>query len=168
MSVTIEKARAEDAPELLRYLRQIGGETANLTFGAEGLPISPEEEAHYITQWENSPDGILLVAKENGKIVGDASLLRQPRRMAHRGDFSIAVVQSCWGRGIGTRLMRRVLEFAQENAFEILDLQVRKDNERAIRLYERFGFRTLCTYPRFFKLENGYVDFLLMQLRLTP
>ena len=36
------------------------------------------------------------------------------------------------------------------------------DNLRAIRLYEKFGFRKLCTFPAFFKLNGQYIDFDLM------
>lgn len=40
MSVIIEKARAEDEKALLGYLKQIGSETDNLTFGKESNGIS--------------------------------------------------------------------------------------------------------------------------------
>ena len=33
----IEKASPKDASDLLEYLKRIGGESANLSFGAEGL-----------------------------------------------------------------------------------------------------------------------------------
>ena len=66
MCITIEKAACEDAAEILQYLKQIGTETDNLTFGAEGLPFTAESEAAYISQIQNSCDAIMLVAKENG------------------------------------------------------------------------------------------------------
>ena len=62
MSVVIERATAEDAVAMLEYLKQIGGETDNLTFGSEGLPFTPEAEAAYIAQMEHSHDNIMLVA----------------------------------------------------------------------------------------------------------
>ncbi len=37
----IERARAEDAAALLDYLKIVGGETENLSFGAEGVPLEP-------------------------------------------------------------------------------------------------------------------------------
>ena len=41
---TITRARPEDAAALLDYLKIVGGETDNLSFGAEGVPLAPEEE----------------------------------------------------------------------------------------------------------------------------
>lgn len=165
MSIIIEKATPSDAEEIIAYLKQVGGETDNLTFGGEGLPITVEAEAAYIAQLENPHEGIMLVAKENGKIIGNANINRLPRRMSHRGEVSITVVKEYWNRGIGSQLMGEIIHFAKENAFEILDLQVRSDNLPAIHLYEKHGFQKLCTYPAFFKIGDQFVDFMYMCLR---
>ena len=90
MRITIEKATPADAAALLAFLKQVGGETENLTFGGEGLPFTVEAEAQYLASMENSRDDVMLLAKINGEIVGNASLSRMPRRMRHRGDFSTA------------------------------------------------------------------------------
>ena len=94
MAVNIAKARPSDAGELLAFLKQIGGETDNLSFGKEGVPFTEEAEAAYLAQLEHSSDSILLVARDDGRIVGNASLNRHPRRMSHRGEISVAVAQS--------------------------------------------------------------------------
>lgn len=166
MNITIEQATPADAAAMLAYLRQVGGETNNLTFGAEGLPVSVEEEAAHIARLQNSPDGILLVAKAQGRIIGDASLARLPRRMRHRGDFGIAVIREYWNRGVGGKLLDGIIRFAREHDFDCIDLQVRCDNPGAIHLYEKFGFQKLCTYPGFFKLGEERVDFDFMCLHL--
>ena len=130
-----------------------------MTFGAEGLPFTIESEAAYISQIENSCDAIMLIAKENGKIVGDASLSRLPRRMKHRGDLGVSVLKKCWNRGIGSQLLLEIINFAKENSFEVIDLQVRSDNLSAIHLYEKFGFTKLGTHPAFFKIGSEEVAF---------
>lgn len=166
MPITITKATPADAPELLDFLKLVGGETDNLTFGPEGMPFSPEAEAAYLAQREHSHDSIMLVAKENGRIIGNASLNRLPRRMNHRGDFSVAVAKAHWNKGVGSQLLRSILAFAKENSFEIIDLQVRSDNLPAIRLYEKYGFQKLCTYPAFFKIGTESIAFDYMCLHL--
>lgn len=166
MGIVIERATSEDAEAMLAYLKQIGGETDNLSFGAEGLPVSVEAEAAHIKQIFHSNDGIMLVAKENGRIVGDVSLNRLPRRMRHRGEVGLAVVRSHWNQGVGGRLLSAVIDFARENDFEMLDLQVRSDNLAAIHLYEKHGFRKLYTYDGYFKINGESVDFDFMRLDL--
>lgn len=164
MEIVIKKASREDAAAMLDYLKQIGGETDNLTFGAEGLPLTVEEEARAIEQAECSRDEVMLVAKDGDRIVGDASLSRLPRRMQHRGDLGIAVLRDYWSCGIGTRLLGEVIAFAKANAFSVIDLQVRSDNAAAIHLYEKFGFRRIGTHPSFFRIGNETIQFDYMCL----
>ncbi len=159
MSITIEKATSADAEALLEYMKRIGSETDNLTFGAEGISCTVEEEAALIKETEGSQDELMLVAKDNGKIVGDASLSRLPRRMKHRGDFGIAVLKDYWNMGIGGRLLREVISFAKENSFEVIELQVRSDNTSAIHLYEKFGFKRFGTHDNFFKIGEEKISF---------
>lgn len=166
MSITIERATCEDAAEILQYLKQVGGETDNLTFGAEGLPFTTELEETYIKEIENSCDAIMLIAKENGKIVGDASLKRLPRRMKHRGEFCISVLKGHWNKGIGSQLLLEINNFAKENSFEVIDLQVRSDNFSAIHLYEKFGFRKIGMHPAFFKIGSEEISFDYMSLKI--
>lgn len=162
----IERARAEDAAALLDYLKIVGGETENLSFGAEGVPLSLESEQTYLGKQYESADNVQYLAKVDGEIIGTASLNRRSNRMSHRGVFGISLKKAWWGCGAASALMEAILAFAKENGFEQLNLEVRGDNFRAIRFYEKFGFRKLCTFPGFFKINGEYIDFDLMNLEL--
>lgn len=167
MCVNIQCADPADAAAVLAYLASVGGETDNLTFGGEGLPFSVEEEASYIEGFCNSRDKIMLAAKDGDRIVSIASLERLPYRMSHRAELGISVLREYWGQGIATAAIERLIAFAKENGIEIIELEVRSDNSRAIRLYEKFGFQKLGTYPRFFKIKDDYCDFDMMCLSLV-
>ena len=67
MDVIIEKARPEDAGDLIAFLNTIGAETDNLTYGGEGLPISQEKEAEIIREKNESPRNALFVAKKRSE-----------------------------------------------------------------------------------------------------
>ncbi len=166
MELTIKKATPSDAANLLEFMKLIGSETDNLTFGAEGVPFSTEDEAAYIASMEDSRDNVMLLAKDGEKIVGNASLNRLPRRMSHRGDFSVAVAKEYWNKGIGGRLLEEILSFAKENGFSVIDLQVRSDNLSAIHLYEKLGFRKIGCHPAFFRINGVDVAFDYMYLNL--
>ena len=163
----IERARPEDAGALLDYLKFIGGETDNLSFGAEGVPLDLETEQDYLRSQCESTDNVQYLAKVYGEIIGTASLNRRSNRMSHRGVFGISLKKAWWGCGAASALTESILAFAKENDFEQLNLEVRSDNARAIRLYEKYGFRKLCTFPHFFKINGEYVDFDLMNLELN-
>lgn len=166
-SFIIERARPEEAAALLDYLKIVGGETDNLSFGAEGVPLDLEAEQDYLRAQYGSNDNAQYFAKVNGEIIGTASLNRKSNRMSHRGVFGISLKKAWWGCGAASALMEAVLVFARKNGFEQLNLEVRSDNIRAIHLYEKYGFRKLCTFPHFFKINGEYIDFDLMNLELN-
>jgi ribosomal protein S18 acetylase RimI-like enzyme len=52
----------------------------------------------------------------------------------------LAVRPGCQGMGIGEGLMRAGLNLAKSRGMKAAKLEVKKDNHRAIRLYQRLGF----------------------------
>ncbi|MBQ4370630.1 MAG: GNAT family N-acetyltransferase [Oscillospiraceae bacterium] len=156
----------EEAKQTLEYLKKVGSETDNLSFGAEGLPITPKQEREYLQKTLDSEKSIMLGAWKDGEMIADASLNGFSKRMAHRAELGISVLKAQWGKGVGSALMERLIGFAKEKGIEILHLEVRSDNERAIGLYEKFGFKTIGTFPAYIKIRDEYKDVLIMVLDL--
>ena len=132
----IRLATPENAEELLEYLRIVGGESDNLSFGAYGLPFSTEEEYEFLQSMQENSRNVMYLAWIDGKIVGDGSLSVYPRRMNHRAELGISVVREEWNKGIGSSLMEKLIAFAGNHGIELIDLQVRSDNAAAIHLYK--------------------------------
>lgn len=166
INIEIVRAKGQDAEELLEYLKIIGSETDNLSFGAEGILLDVEEERKYLDELAKSLNDIQLLAKANGEIIGTASLIRKKNRMSHRAEFGISVKKAWWGCGVASTLMEYILLFAKSTGVEQINLEVRSDNKRAIALYKKFGFHKLCTFPGFFKINGELVDFDFMNLEI--
>lgn len=165
MNFIIEKARPEDAEEILSLSKTVGEETDNLTFGKEGIPISIETEKTFLANAAASDRSIFLVARKEGKIVGMANYSSFTRnRMSHRGEIGISIQKSDWGQGIGSELMQQLLTFARYTAkAEIVSLEVRSDNPQAIHLYEKFGFEKTGCFRGFFKIDGKLIDCDMME-----
>ena len=165
MDFVIARVTPDDAVELLEHLKIAGGETDNLTFGAEGLPVTVEQERqHLATQPECFP---MFAARVDGRIVGNIGLHGSTReRMKHRLSFGLSVEKAYWGKGIGSALLQTLIDFARENGFAVISLEVRSDNARAIALYQKFGFEKTGAFPGFMKIGGRMIDFDLMLLRL--
>lgn len=166
--VIIRRAAAEDAEKILDCCRAVGGESDNLTFGSEGVSMTVEKEREYLDSIKDSDRQLYLIAELEGEIVGTAifSGFAKPR-LCHRGEISISVKKALWGQHIGTRFMEEMLQFARETAkAEIVSLEVRSDNARAIALYKKFGFETVGRFRGYMKVAGEYVDCDLMRLEL--
>jgi ribosomal-protein-alanine N-acetyltransferase len=86
----------------------------------------------------SKPSGICLAATRHGKLVGYLVCSRYDT-VWHL--MNVAVDDRLVRRGIATTLIERLLELA-DGPGEQFTLEVRTSNDVAIRLYEKFGFRS--------------------------
>ena len=63
---------------------------------------------------------------------------------------NIAVLPECRGRGYGSALLARVLEEGRAAGHWRATLEVRRSNDAARRLYERFGFHVAGVRPHYY------------------
>jgi ribosomal protein S18 acetylase RimI-like enzyme len=89
---------------------------------------------------EPEPRHVVLVAENNGSVVGFASC-GESRDAPDEGElYSIYVLPEAWGSGAGPLLMAAALSALRENGFAAASLWVLEDNPRAQRFYEREGW----------------------------
>ena len=165
MDIIIKEARPEDAVKLIEYTKIVGAQTDNLSFGKEGAGDTPEVE-EFIKRINSDPKSVMYFAWKNDDIVGCANISGMKRRMSHRANFAISVAKSEWGSGIGSALLEKCISFAKANEIEIINLDTRSDNIRAISLYKKFGFVKIGRMPDFSKINGEYIDADLMYLDL--
>ena len=165
----IRRAISSDAEAILDYCKAVGAESDNLTFGAEGVSTTLQKEREYLESILHSDKQLYLVAVDNNEIVGTAVLSGFTKaRLSHRAEISICVRRKMWGNHIGTRFMERLIDFAKNTAkLEVISLEVRSDNERAIGLYKRFGFEKIGTFEGFMKIDGRDVSCDFMRLALN-
>ena len=165
VNIIIKEARTEDAANLIEYTKLVGAQTDNLSFGKEGAGDTPEVE-EFIKRINSDPKSVMYFAWKNDDIVGSANISGMKRRMSHRANFAISVAKSEWGSGIGSALLEKCISFAKDNEIEIINLDTRSDNIRAISLYKKFGFIKIGQMPAFSKINDEYIDADLMYLDL--
>ncbi len=104
-----------------------------------------------------------LVGVVDGKAVGWLSLNRYEGRRAHAGTFGMAVHDAFTGRGVGRALVAAAVDQADRwLGLERLELTVWSDNDRAVALYERFGFAREGVLVAYAWRDGALVDALAM------
>lgn len=132
----------EDAQAMIDYLNIIGGESDFITFGKNEFSMSVEAEQDYIERinsMDNSKNILIIIEDE---IVGIASITSvQKERMKHNGTLGISIRKKYWGIGLGSEIMAYLIDWAKSNKItKKINLLVREDNIRGVKLYEKFGF----------------------------
>jgi RimJ/RimL family protein N-acetyltransferase len=161
----VRSAQPVDAAALLAYIRPVAEETEFFVLEPDEFPATEEEERKWVQDHLDSPGKLLLLAEAAGTIIGSLSFEDGPyRRIAHRGSLGIAVVRQWRGQGVGTALLRTLLEWAEASPLiEKVCLEVFATNESAIRLYEKLGFVEEGRRLREIKRGPGdYVDAVAM------
>jgi ribosomal-protein-alanine N-acetyltransferase len=103
----------------------------------------------------------VLVAEDDGSVIGYASLLA----IAGTADVQrIAVHPNAWRHGVGRELLRALLDEARRRGCLEALLEVRADNQGAIKLYEEFGFAPLARRAGYY--DAGAVDAVVLRLEL--
>jgi RimJ/RimL family protein N-acetyltransferase len=165
--LTIREATKDDAASLLALMAKVGGESENLVTDENGLPFSLAQEEAYLQEKQKSKNSILLLAFEEKLLVGCAGCDTPARpRVCHGGEIGISVLKAYWGNGIGNQLFSSLLQWAKnpDTGLRKLSLVVRSDNERAIRLYKRFGFIEEGMVTRLFQINGTFYNGIAMVL----
>lgn len=160
--IRVRTAVEQDAPRLTQYLSELFAERLPVLFRRDRVPTVEEERA-FIRSLAASSRSVLLVAEANGKVVGMLDFHGHPEpQRAHAGEFGMSSARDWRGRGVGTRLLEHLLEWAPNRGFHRIELRVFSNNPGAIRLYERFGFVVEGRQVNAVKVDDGYVDILYM------
>ncbi len=158
--VTLRPARAGDAEAVcLIYNQGIEDRVATL----ETELRTPEERREWMAA--RGPRHPVIVAESGGVLVGWGSLNLFNARPAYRhvADFSVYVERAWRGRGVGHRLLDRLIEIAREIGYHKMALSTFPTNTGGVRLYERLGFSRVGVYREQGMLDGLWVDTLIME-----
>lgn len=99
--------------------------------------ITPERTTEIARRWLRD----ILVAKDGDKVIGFVGFgAYRDNSLPRCGEiYSIYVLADYLGKGVGYELMNAAVEKLAE--YRKIAVWVLKGNERAIRFYERYGFR---------------------------
>lgn len=108
-----------------------------------------------------------MVWDEGGRVAGYcyAHLWKERAAYSHTLETTIYVASNCRGRGIGTRLMRALIDECRKAGARALVACITGGNEASIGLHSRLGFKQVshfeCVGSKFGK-ELGVVDMELL------
>lgn len=139
-ALAIRDATAADLPEIVRLLAQdqMGGEDDH-----PGPPLDPR----YTSAFEAihvDPHQRLLVAEQDGRVVGTFQLSYTPGLLFHGGwratIEAVRVDESARGQRTGEAMMRWAVDAARGRGCHVVQLTSNNARTAAHRFYDRLGF----------------------------
>jgi RimJ/RimL family protein N-acetyltransferase len=102
-------------------------------------------------------------------MVGSASLhsFEGPKR--HVGELRLFLAKDYRGRGLGTKMIRGLLEIARKEGLCLLQVEVIADQPKVIKAFESLGFKCQARLDEYFLFPDGDPhDVVLMTMSLRP
>lgn len=125
--------------------------------------VKIENECFSIPWSENSfreslskPYAFFLVVCVDSKIAGYAGMYK----IADEGDITnIAILNEYRHRGLASRLLEEMFFISRVEGIGVINLEVRKSNYTAIKLYEKYGFENLGIRKNFYEkpTEDAFI-----------
>lgn len=163
--IELRNAEVQDAEALINYLKVTNAETPYLICEPEEITLSLEQEKAIITRKQEDERELLLLAFENGKHIGNVSLMSVGTsvRYKHRCNLAIALYKEYCGRGIGRLMLETIFDVARKTGYTQAELEVVTENVGALHLYESLGFVKYGQLPNSMRYKDGRtVDSFLM------
>lgn len=160
-------AQPEDFETVEAFYRELIGTL-------EGAKYTPQWKVGIYPSAQQLRDAIdkntLIIGENGGRVVACMVLDRHPNDSYRdvpwptaASDEQVSIIHllgvkaGCSGQGIGAQMVRTALRMAREAQQKAVRLDVLAGNLPAEKLYEKEGFRKVCTQPTYYD-DTGWID----------
>ena len=161
-TVVLRTPKWEDLDDLLGLINSLVEEKAEIIVDEK---VSREQEAEWLSDVLlrlEKGQIFFLVAGVEGKVVASSDIHFGKGSEKHVGALGIAVQSGLRDLGIGTLMMRTMVNEARRIGLKLLVLSVFVTNKRAIHVYEKLGFMQTGKVPKKHFRQGKYVDEIAM------
>ena len=167
--VHIRIAAPEDTQAYDKYMKGVFEEhLPTLIPSRHPTPPSLSEVREFVSKHDGTRKSVLYLALKESEVVGTAHLTNMERKeLDHTAALGLNIKKNFRGRGIGTALLKRLMEWAKEKPdIERIELEVLANNHQAIHMYEKAGFVREGIKKSAVKKDSGYIDIVIMGILL--
>jgi len=160
--VVLRTPKWEDLDDFLEIINSLVEEGADILRTER---VSKEEEIDFLSKVLSrleKDEMFYLVAEVDGKVVAVSEISKRGGYEKHVGVIGIAIRNGFRDLGIGTEIMKTLVEQAQKMGLKVLTLSAFATNKPAIHVYEKVGFVQTGTIPKKHFKEGKYIDEIIL------
>ena len=155
----IRKIEEKDTELYLELLKKLDEETEFMKCEPGERKIAIDEMRARIRTILTYRNSIITIAEENDQFIGFLSAYGgMVSRNRHCVFIVIGILKAYTGKGIGRKLFDYLEEWAYENNVTRFELTVMVNNENAIKLYDKIGFKKEGIKENSVKINDKYID----------
>jgi len=150
------------------WLTELANDPDAAKYSLSIYPRTEHEITEFLKKELEKGEGKHVVAELNGEPAGEVSIYHGTGRDRHVAWLGIDVRRKHWGKGVGTGLMNEAVRIAKELGCRKIFLGMFEGNERALRLYQKFGFKIEAYEEDAVYIDGSWRKDYLMGLELAP
>jgi L-amino acid N-acyltransferase YncA len=156
--VTIRQFQSDDFTSV-KEIYQKGIDTKNATF-----ETSAPDWIGWNKKFLQNP---FLIAEINGRVTGWAALSAVSARPAYAGvcEVSVYVHSGCQGHGIGSDLLKQLIDQSEQNGIWTLQATIFPENMVSIKIHKNLGFREVGYREKIGKMDGKWRNTILLERR---
>jgi L-amino acid N-acyltransferase YncA len=161
IELVIENSRKDDLQDIIDIYNW-AIENTSATFDTEVKTIE-SQLGWYESHCEDYP---IFVMRNNSKVIAWGSISRWSDRCAYSGtgEISFYVHPDFHGSGVGTMVLKKLIEVGKETKFRTLVSRIAGKSDASIHLHKKLGFSDIGTMKNVGKKFGEIVDVHLMQI----
>jgi phosphinothricin acetyltransferase len=165
VAIHIREAKARDLVDMLTIYNEIILNTTTIySYSPRSLS---EQEAWLESRYR---DGFpVFVVEDEGRVLGYTSYshFRNWPGYANTMEHSIYLHQDARGRGLGRRLLERLIDHATEQGVHALIASVDSENEASLKFHKRLGFEEVACFKQVGYKFGRWLDLYFLQRLLA-
>ncbi len=148
---------SDDFQDMFSFACEIGSEDTFVTLDAP--PTESEEHTFFdrVIDEVAQKKSIYLMAYVNGIFAGNGRVARGKGRDYHVGHVGISLTRAFRDEGIGTNLMKSLIDEARALGLRLLTLTCFESNTAALHVYEKLGFQKAGVIPKAIAFKGQFI-----------
>lgn len=124
-----------------------------------GLCFDTGWDKQFIQSLMDNPNIYAILCEYDHKITGFmmASVISPEAEI-----YTICVRPDMQNQGVASKILNDFLDYCEQKRIESYYLDVRVDNDKAIALYKKFGFKTISVRKNYYPMGTKFYDAVVM------
>jgi RimJ/RimL family protein N-acetyltransferase len=165
--VTLRTPRWDDLDDMLEMINSLVEEGADIIMDQKQ---TRDQELNWLARAlseQEKKEKTYVAAEVDGKLIANSQVNRiGAGRQSHVGILGIAIRDGYRNIGIGTQMMKTLIDEGKKMGLKVLVLDMFATNTRAKHVYEKMGFKEVGRIPKGLFKDGKYIDEVRMALEL--
>ncbi len=160
--VVLRTPRWEDLDDLLELINSLVDEKADIIRAEKVLRDDEIDWLSGVLRRLEKDEVVYILAEVDGEVIASSEIARRGGYEEHVGVLGIVIKKGFRDLGIGTEIIRALIEQGGAWKLKVLTLSLFASNKRAFHVYEKVGFVETGRVPKKFFRSGKYIDEIIM------